>query len=160
MLPSASRAMRMNSKATVLPWWTTRLTPIMESPAGGIHCSPEPAPALCRFQQPPSHDSWSSEASLAFALIVMFAGATKLAPFAGLVFKLMADKHLGQLAFVRIYSGTVTSGSYVYNTIKNTKERVGRLMLMHANKRLSFTKPSNKQNYFLARNLLRRFLIL
>lgn len=57
------------------------------------------------------------------------------APFAGLVFKLMADKHLGQLAFVRIYSGTVKSGSYVTNTIKDTKERVGRLMLMHANKR-------------------------
>jgi len=56
-------------------------------------------------------------------------------PFSGLVFKLMADKHLGQLAFVRIYSGTVKSGSYVYNTIKSTKERVGRLMLMHANKR-------------------------
>src|SRR5205085_1442731 len=57
------------------------------------------------------------------------------APFSGLVFKLMADKHLGQLAFVRIYSGTVKSGSYVFNTIKNTKERVGRLMMMHANKR-------------------------
>jgi len=57
------------------------------------------------------------------------------APFSGLVFKLMADKHLGQLAFVRIYSGTVNSGSYVLNTIKNSKERVGRLMLMHANKR-------------------------
>ena len=57
------------------------------------------------------------------------------APFSGLVFKLMADKHLGQLAFVRIYSGTVKSGSYVYNTIKGTKERVGRLMMMHANKR-------------------------
>ncbi|MGB7069500.1 MAG: elongation factor G [Pyrinomonadaceae bacterium] len=57
------------------------------------------------------------------------------APFSGLVFKLMADKHLGQLAFVRIYSGTVKSGSYVINTIKDTKERVGRLMLMHANKR-------------------------
>ena len=57
------------------------------------------------------------------------------APFSGLVFKLMADKHLGQLAFVRIYSGTIKSGSYVYNTIKNSKERVGRLMLMHANKR-------------------------
>jgi elongation factor G len=56
-------------------------------------------------------------------------------PFSGLVFKLMADKHLGQLAFVRIYSGTVNSGSYVYNTIKGTKERVGRLMRMHANKR-------------------------
>jgi len=57
------------------------------------------------------------------------------APFSGLVFKLMADKHLGQLAFVRIYSGTVTSGSYVTNTIKDSTERVGRLMLMHANKR-------------------------
>lgn len=57
------------------------------------------------------------------------------APFSGLVFKLMADKHLGQLAFVRIYSGTVSSGSYVYNTIKGSKERVGRLMMMHANKR-------------------------
>lgn len=61
--------------------------------------------------------------------------AAASAPFSGLVFKLMADKHLGQLAFVRIYSGTVNSGSYVYNTIKNQKERVGRLMLMHANKR-------------------------
>jgi elongation factor G len=57
------------------------------------------------------------------------------APFSGLVFKLMADKHLGQLAFVRIYSGTVRTGTYVYNTIKGSKERVGRLMLMHANKR-------------------------
>jgi len=47
----------------------------------------------------------------------------------------MADKHLGQLAFVRVYSGTVASGSYVFNTIKGTKERVGRLMRMHANKR-------------------------
>ncbi len=57
------------------------------------------------------------------------------APFSGLVFKLMADKHLGQLAFVRVYSGTVTAGSYVYNSIKGNKERVGRLMRMHANKR-------------------------
>ena len=54
----------------------------------------------------------------------------------------MADKHLGQLAFVRIYSGTVTSGSYVYNTIKNTKERVGRLMMMHANKREDVDKAT------------------
>jgi elongation factor G len=57
------------------------------------------------------------------------------APFAGLVFKLMADKHLGQLAFVRIYSGTIKSGSYAYNSVKDNKERIGRLMLMHANKR-------------------------
>jgi len=61
--------------------------------------------------------------------------ASASAPFSGLVFKLMADKHLGQLSFVRIYSGTINAGSYVYNTIKNQKERVGRLMLMHANKR-------------------------
>jgi elongation factor G len=57
------------------------------------------------------------------------------APFSGLVFKIMADKHLGQLSFVRIYSGTVSGGSYVFNSVKGTKERVGRLMRMHANKR-------------------------
>lgn len=57
------------------------------------------------------------------------------APFAGLVFKIMADKHLGQLSFVRIYSGTIKAGSYAYNPVKGTKERVGRLMRMHANKR-------------------------
>src|ERR1700741_1513235 len=57
------------------------------------------------------------------------------APFAGLVFKIMADKHLGQLSFVRIYSGTIRAGSYAYNPIKGSKERVGRLMRMHANKR-------------------------
>jgi elongation factor G len=58
------------------------------------------------------------------------------APFSGLVFKLMADKHLGQLAFVRVYSGTVEAGSYVINTAKrNNKERIGRIMRMHANKR-------------------------
>src|SRR3989442_593118 len=57
------------------------------------------------------------------------------APFSGLVFKIMADKHLGQLSFVRIYSGTLKAGSYAYNPIKDTRERVGRLMRMHANKR-------------------------
>ena len=57
------------------------------------------------------------------------------APFSGLVFKIMADKHLGQLSFVRIYSGTIKAGSYAYNPIKDSKERVGRLMRMHANKR-------------------------
>ena len=57
------------------------------------------------------------------------------APFSGLVFKIMADKHLGQLSFVRIYSGTIKAGSYAYNPVKGSKERVGRLMRMHANKR-------------------------
>jgi elongation factor G len=64
------------------------------------------------------------------------------APFSGLVFKIMADKHLGQLSFVRIYSGTIKAGSYAYNPIKDNKERVGRLMQMHANKREDIDEAS------------------
>jgi len=64
------------------------------------------------------------------------------APFSGLVFKIMGDKHLGQLSFVRIYSGTIRAGSYAYNPVKDTKERVGRLMLMHANKREDIEEAS------------------
>jgi elongation factor G len=68
--------------------------------------------------------------------------AVDTAPFSGLVFKIMADKHLGQLSFVRIYSGTISKGSYVYNSVKQTKERVGRLMLMHANNREDIDEAS------------------
>jgi elongation factor G len=57
------------------------------------------------------------------------------APFSALVFKIMADKHVGQLSFTRIYSGTVKSGSYVYNSTKDSRERAGRILKMHANKR-------------------------
>ncbi len=64
------------------------------------------------------------------------------APFAGLVFKLAVDKYLGQLSYVRIYSGTVKAGSYVYNPIKDSKERVGRLFLMHANKQEDIDEAS------------------
>src|SRR5213075_548471 len=64
------------------------------------------------------------------------------APFSGLVFKIMADKHLGQLSFVRIYSGTIRAGSYAYNPTKDSKERVGRLMRMHANKREDIDEAS------------------
>lgn len=64
------------------------------------------------------------------------------APFSGLVFKIMADKHLGQLSFVRIYSGTIKAGSYAYNPIKDSRERVGRLMRMHANKREDIDEAS------------------
>jgi elongation factor G len=56
-------------------------------------------------------------------------------PFSALVFKIMADKHVGQLSFTRIYSGTLKSGSHVLNTTRGNKERVGRIMKMHANKR-------------------------
>jgi elongation factor G len=57
------------------------------------------------------------------------------APFSGLVFKIMGDKHIGQLSFVRIYSGTLKAGSYTLNSTRGSKERVGRIMRMHANKR-------------------------
>ncbi|GMU67657.1 MAG: elongation factor G [Acidobacteriota bacterium] len=56
-------------------------------------------------------------------------------PFAGLVFKIMSDPFVGQLAFFRVYSGIVASGTGVINTTKDQKERVGRLLQMHANKR-------------------------
>jgi elongation factor G len=56
-------------------------------------------------------------------------------PFAGLVFKIMTDPFVGQLAFFRVYSGMLSAGSYVFNSTKDTRERVGRLLKMHANKR-------------------------
>ena len=56
-------------------------------------------------------------------------------PFAALAFKIMADPFVGKLAFFRVYSGTLQSGSYVYNSTKGKKERIGRILQMHANKR-------------------------
>ena len=56
-------------------------------------------------------------------------------PFAALAFKIMADPFVGKLAFFRVYSGTLTSGSYVYNSTKGKKERIGRILQMHANRR-------------------------
>ena len=55
--------------------------------------------------------------------------------FSGLAFKIMTDPFVGSLTFVRVYSGTLNSGSYVQNTIKDNRERVGRMLLMHANSR-------------------------
>ena len=57
------------------------------------------------------------------------------APFSALAFKIMNDPFIGQLVFVRVYSGTLASGSGVYNSTREKKERVGRLVRMHANKR-------------------------
>lgn len=56
-------------------------------------------------------------------------------PFAALAFKIMTDPFVGQLCFIRVYSGVMNSGSYVYNATKEKRERVGRLLKMHANKR-------------------------
>ncbi len=57
------------------------------------------------------------------------------APFSALAFKIMADPFVGKLAFFRVYSGTLESGSYVYNSTKGKKERIGRILQMHANHR-------------------------
>jgi elongation factor G len=56
-------------------------------------------------------------------------------PFAALAFKIAADPYVGKLAFFRVYSGTLKTGSYVYNSTKGTKERIGRLLQLHANHR-------------------------
>jgi len=61
-------------------------------------------------------------------------------PFSALAFKIMADPFVGKLAFFRVYSGTLNAGSYVLNATKNKKERVGRILQMHANKREEIDK--------------------
>lgn len=61
-------------------------------------------------------------------------------PLSALAFKIMADPFVGKLAFTRIYSGVMTSGSYVYNPVKGKKERVGRILRMHANDRTDIDK--------------------
>ena len=61
-------------------------------------------------------------------------------PFAALAFKIMADPFVGKLAFFRVYSGTMNAGSYVLNATKDKKERVGRILQMHANKRQELDK--------------------
>ncbi len=61
-------------------------------------------------------------------------------PFAALAFKIMADPFVGKLAFFRVYSGTMNSGSYVLNATKGKKERVGRILQMHANQRSELDK--------------------
>ena len=61
-------------------------------------------------------------------------------PFAALAFKIMTDPFVGKLAFFRVYSGTMNSGSYVLNATKGKKERVGRILQMHANKRAELDK--------------------
>ena len=61
-------------------------------------------------------------------------------PFSALVFKIMTDPFVGKLAYFRVYSGTMNSGSYVLNATKGKKERVGRILQMHANKRMELDK--------------------
>lgn len=64
------------------------------------------------------------------------------APFSALVFKIMADKHIGQLSYIRIYSGTIKTGASVLNSTRGHKERIGRIMRMHANKREDIEQAS------------------
>ena len=57
------------------------------------------------------------------------------APFSALAFKIMNDPFVGSLTFCRVYSGVVEAGTTVFNTVKDNKERIGRMLLMHANHR-------------------------
>ncbi len=66
--------------------------------------------------------------------------STDDAPFAALVFKIVSDPFVGRLAYFRVYSGTCNSGSYVLNATKGKKERIGRILQMHANKRSELDK--------------------
>ena len=61
-------------------------------------------------------------------------------PFSALAFKIVTDPYVGKLAYFRVYSGTLEAGSYVYNSSKGKKERIGRILLMHANKRVEVDK--------------------
>ena len=61
--------------------------------------------------------------------------ASEEEPFSALAFKIVADPYVGKLAYFRVYSGTLSAGSYVYNSTKGKKERIGRILMMHANKR-------------------------
>ena len=63
-------------------------------------------------------------------------------PFAALAFKVMSDPFVGRLTYFRVYSGKLTSGSYIYNSTKGTRERVGRILLMHANARQEISEIS------------------
>ncbi len=66
---------------------------------------------------------------------IMHREADDNAPFSGLAFKIMADPFIGKLAFFRVYSGTIKAGSYVLNSTKGKRERIGRIVRMHANSR-------------------------
>ena len=65
------------------------------------------------------------------------------APLSAIAFKIMSDPYVGQLTFLRIYSGTLTSGSFIYNSSKHKRERIGRLLKMHANKREEIKSASS-----------------
>lgn len=67
-------------------------------------------------------------------------GASDDEPFSALVFKVMTDAYVGKLAYLRVYSGTLKTGSYVYNATKDKRERIGRILRMHANSREDVTE--------------------
>src|SRR4029453_10481796 len=67
------------------------------------------------------------------------------APLSALAFKIMSDPHLGKLTYLRIYSGTLNSGSQVLNSIKGRRERIGKIYRMHANKREEISKAGAGQ---------------
>jgi len=80
-------------------------------------------------------DVGAVQGTLPNSVEVVYREPTNDAPFAGLAFKIMTDPFVGRLSFVRVYSGTLQAGSYIYNTSTGRRERVSRLLEMHANDR-------------------------
>lgn len=81
-------------------------------------------------------------------------------PFSGLAFKIMNDSFVGSLTFVRVYSGTLSAGTYVMNSNKNRKERIGRLLEMHANSREDVKTARTGDIIALAGMHFRHFILL
>ena len=65
-------------------------------------------------------------------------------PFSALAFKIMSDPHLGKLTYIRLYSGTLETGTPVLNSTKGRKERIGKIFRMHANKREEIVPPRSR----------------
>ena len=72
--------------------------------------------------------------------VIVIRNASDTEPFSALVFKIMTDPFVGQLAFIRVYSGKLAASESIYNVAKGRKERIGRLVKMHANKREDITE--------------------
>src|SRR5690606_21459219 len=84
---------------------------------------------------PAPHEVKAIEGTLEDGETLAVREADDSAPFAGLVFKIATDPFVGSLSFIRVYSGVLSSGDGVYNSVKQKKERVGRMVQMHANHR-------------------------
>src|ERR687886_703829 len=110
------------ARHAVIEHAVTHDEPLMEKYLGGEELSPDEIKAIEGHL--PHHDEHKAERPV-----------SDDAPFAALAFKIATDPYVGKLTFFRVYSGVLSSGSYIYNSTKDRRERIGRLLQMHANKR-------------------------